>query len=67
MGKKTNLEMSPYNKAMFRDKNEGDNIDEVEIVEETGKSPPARLREKTEDEDKKPATKEKRPVASLKG
>ena len=40
--KKIYLEMSPYNKAIFEDKDEDDDINEVEIVEVTGKKIAAR-------------------------
>ena len=48
--KKIYLEMFPYNKAMFEDKDEDEDIDEVEIVEATSKSPIARSKGKTAEE-----------------
>ena len=49
--------MFPYNKAMFEDKDEDEDIDEVEIVEAKSKIPTARLKGKTSEEDRKSSAK----------
>ena len=53
------LEMFPYNKAMFEDKHEDDDINKVEIAEVTGKKPAARSKGKAVEEDSKQAAKSK--------
>ena len=64
--KKIYLEMSPYNKAIFEDKDEDEDINEVETVEGAGSIPVARLNGTTVEENRKPSATSKNPVARSK-
>ena len=53
------LEMFPYNKAMFEDKDEDGDINQLEIVEGMGRKPAAKPKGKDMEEDNKPAAESK--------